>query len=1211
MSSALENLFDAEYYLTVYSDIKENNIDPYDHYFNYGHKEGRMPNALFDPIFYRLKYMKEEEYEQEPLQHYLNLKDKNIDTHPLFDCKFYLAKLKQELNGVSPLEHFLTEGWEKNISPTPFFDTEYYLENNLDVKKYNLNPIVHYLQYGETENRLPSDQFAQLEVRKPFMYEIWNLYAYNSRRKLSCYAIKAANKTNIYNPKLLDKLEDIIDPNRKLNRIFDGDFYLNAYSDIKNANMNPLFHYSKFGSLEGRMPNALFDPTYYRQKNMDVADVTEPIVHYIKNAGKLIDTHPLFNAKYYNEKLKHLNEPIEEGETLLEHFLNKGFKKELSPTPHFDSSFYVNEYPNIRDYKLNPVTHYLTYGEKEGYYPSKEFVPNFFEFPPLPADENIMVFESKTKLQLYVEDKIAHNKPFQKFLINLKQTQKEDLTIVFVTHDASRTGAPLIILKLAEYFKKNLGVTPLNIIFGGNDLTQEFESLGPTYTLQHYMKDAKMLEIELKALSAAIKGRLPIGAFVNSAESRLILSYLKEEEIKVISLVHEMANYYKQEAWKDIAKYSELVVFPSQPVKKQAIKNTKFDDKQLMVLGQGLFKPELLKQNKIECKTKLRQQLKLPKNSFIVLGCGTTNERKGVDIFVATAIDYVQSSLVNNNVYFVWLGEVIDEFVIKRALKDIKLAQLEERILFPGAVKDTATYFVGSDVFYLTSRADPFPCVIHEAMAAQLPVIGFENTGGFVEAIDKNSGFAVSFKDISSVSKILNDFYKNPKKLGEFGANAKKRVIEKFDYLNYTKKLGKLLVELKVDAKNQVIINDKKKKLLSAIDNKAVFKPKKKVIFALEDWYISGVNAVVDNLIRQLNLLGFDAHILFTKNTALGQAKELMPQAPYQFLTDKHLSIQDTWEVLKRYVEASAPCVYFPNCDYVASSLSPDLNNKVGIIGVLHSDDSEHYEHGYRLGHYWNHIVTVSDLIKQEMKKYNPLFDNKTTAILNGIDVTAQKMPIKSEVFSIIYTGRIVQYQKRIFDLVKIAEHLDKRGIDFVFTFIGGGEDEGEFREMIKPLEERGSIRYLGRQPKEVVEEELSKHHLFVLFSDFEGLPMSLLEAMACWCAPVVTDIKSGIQEVLVNKENSIISPLDDIEQFVDHLEILSKSPALVNKLAKNAYETLKVKGIRSQDMGKTYAKVINSVFEEIESGKYERPEALTFRSPFGNKLIPPMMQKL
>ncbi len=1205
----LNSLFDENYYLSANADIRNNDIPALEHYLSFGHKEGRCPNILFDPIYYRLSNMEPFEYDMEPMQHYLKNGKNLLDPHPLFDSKFYQTNWGKPIKDMSLLEHFLTIGWKEKVSPTPHFDFEYYLENNSDIREAKMNPLLHYLQYGENENRKPNIDFIPSDSPKPAMYKLWNHMAYQERRKLTYFAIYKEGKPDIFHPTVLDKLEDIIAPTRKLSRVFDSEYYLNVYDDIRTAGLNPFDHYVNYGTYEGRLPNALFDPGYYRLNNMEAGTKEEPLNHYIKNHDKKLNPHPLFDTEYYAKQLD--NESLD-GKTYLEHFLQKGWKKGISPTPHFDIEYYLETYPNIKQHKLNPLIHYLTFGEKEGYSPSPNFYPNFFEKPPKLPEENVVVFKGKTKLQFYAEDKLVHNKPFQKFLTGLYQVPKDEPCMIFVTHDASRTGAPLIILRLAEYFKKHLGITPINISFGGKDLLSDFDVAGPTYTLQYYGKNEESLDIEFVALCNALKARLPIGALVNSAESRRMLPYLKNQNIKVISLVHEMANYYPKDAWKIISKNSELVVFPSQPVLEQAVKNTAFKKDQVLVKGQGLFKPELLKVDKTKAKAKLRKQLKLSKDAFIILGCGTANERKGIDIFVATAIDYLQSNTQKNNVYFVWLGEIIDEYCINRALQDIEITGLNDKILFPGAVSDTSTFFVGSDMFYLTSRADPFPCVVHEAMAAQLVLVGFEGTGGFVEAIDNTCGYSVPFRDLSQVTEIIDDLYAHPEKLKMMGAKAKTRVINEFDYLKYTKEVGQLFIDLPTDVKNKKIINAKKATLAKAIDGKVKFQEKKKVIFALNDWYISGVNTVVDNLVRQLNKLGYDAYILFTSQQSLGQPEEFLPDAPYRFLTDKYLNTEETWDLLKEYLEAATPCVFFPNCDYVASSLSPDLNNDVGIVGVLHSDDSEHYEHGYRLGHYWNHIVTVSGLLKTEMKKYNPLFDPKTTAIYNGIDVEDLKeSPNKNTKFSIIYTGRIVQYQKRIFDLYKIAEKLDERGVDFVFTFIGGGEDEGDFRAMIQPLEEKGRIRYLGRQPMKTVFKELKKHHVFALFSDFEGLPMSLLEALACWCVPVVTDIKSGIQEVLESGKNSIISPLDDIDTFVDNLEKLSKDPKSLAKLAKNAYATLKEKKLRSEDMGESYAKVIDAVFKEIESKVYERPEALTFRSPFGNRLIPPMMQKL
>ena len=45
-------LFDREWYLEQYPDVKESEFDPYDHYLQHGAAEGREPNALFDTDWY-------------------------------------------------------------------------------------------------------------------------------------------------------------------------------------------------------------------------------------------------------------------------------------------------------------------------------------------------------------------------------------------------------------------------------------------------------------------------------------------------------------------------------------------------------------------------------------------------------------------------------------------------------------------------------------------------------------------------------------------------------------------------------------------------------------------------------------------------------------------------------------------------------------------------------------------------------------------------------------------------------------------------------------------------------------------------------------------------------------------------------------------------------------------------------------------------------
>lgn len=200
-------------------------------------------------------------------------------------------------------------------------------------------------------------------------------------------------------------------------------------------------------------------------------------------------------------------------------------------------------------------------------------------------------------------------------------------------------------------------------------------------------------------------------------------------------------------------------------------------------------------------------------------------------------------------------------------------------------------------------------------------------------------------------------------------------------------------------------------------------------------------------------------------------------------------------------------------------------------------------------------------------------------------------------------------------DFVSIAEKLEKTGIDYIFTFIGDGPDYGEFENEMNNLVNKhkiknGKIRVLGRQPIKLVYEELEKAHAFALCSDFEGLPLSLLEALSNYCVPVVTNIKSGITEVLKHKKSALISPIGDADAFVENLMFLYKNETARKEMAQQAFEVLSKYGLRAEDMGEKYAVIIDEMFKELAAKTYERPESL---NPTKNKniLLPPTYQKI
>ena len=103
---------------------------------------------------------------------------RTISAAGAFDASYYRRYCLQGLARLQdPLWHFVTSGWKNGHSPSVEFDTPYYLLKNDDVKVANLNPLFHYLEYGQAERRLPvrsslEAQHAAIPEASPLRYFI-------------------------------------------------------------------------------------------------------------------------------------------------------------------------------------------------------------------------------------------------------------------------------------------------------------------------------------------------------------------------------------------------------------------------------------------------------------------------------------------------------------------------------------------------------------------------------------------------------------------------------------------------------------------------------------------------------------------------------------------------------------------------------------------------------------------------------------------------------------------------------------------------------------------------------------------------------------------------------------------------------------------------------------------------------------------------------
>jgi hypothetical protein len=173
-----------------------------------------------------------------------------------------------------------------------------------------------------------------------------------------------------------------------------------------------------------------------------------------------------------------------------------------------------------------------------------------------------------------------------------------------------------------------------------------------------------------------------------------------------------------------------------------------------------------------------------------VLGVGTANERKGIDLFVETAIALCGSE---SKVVFVWVGPINEPLEVSIRAQ-MAAAGLSDRLIFTGLVAhdEMDSFYVGADVFLLTSREDPFPQVVLEALDAGLPVIAFEGATGCDHLIGRGCGRLVTPFNTASMAAAAQALLDRPEEARALGELGREIVASEFSYRRYAFELAAL-----------------------------------------------------------------------------------------------------------------------------------------------------------------------------------------------------------------------------------------------------------------------------------------------------------------------------------------------------------------------------------------------------------------------------------
>lgn len=208
-------------------------------------------------------------------------------------------------------------------------------------------------------------------------------------------------------------------------------------------------------------------------------------------------------------------------------------------------------------------------------------------------------------------------------------------------------------------------------------------------------------------------------------------------------------------------------------------------------------------------------------------------------------------------------------------------------------------------------------------------------------------------------------------------------------------------------------------------------------------------------------------------------------------------------------------------------------------------------------------VLTVSEDVRQSLLAHWSGDQRRVSVLINGVNTSRynpaqydqrncrEELGLPAEA-PIVGTVCVFRTQKRLECWLDLAARTLKEIPDAYFVVIGDGPTEEQVKARAKALGLLDRIRFPGRLDE--VRQWLAAMDVYLMTSEFEGLPIALLEAMSMEL-PIVTTSAGGIAEAVTDGTEGFVVPVEDWENLLPPLVKLLRDADLRQKTGKAARE--------------------------------------------------------
>lgn len=330
----------------------------------------------------------------------------------------------------------------------------------------------------------------------------------------------------------------------------------------------------------------------------------------------------------------------------------------------------------------------------------------------------------------------------------------------------------------------------------------------------------------------------------------------------------------------------------------------------------------------------------------------------------------------------------------------------------------------------------------------------------------------------------------------------------------------------------------------------------KKIVFFIGTLGNGGAERVVSILTRQYVNMGLSVQIVLYYDQE--PFYDIHPDVSITYIEretkSKNLLKNLRW--LRRYLIQNAAVVVSFLAQFNMIALAAAFGTKIPVVVADRNDPRHMPKQGpVRLARNWLYHLADTVVVQTQHNKdyFSKSLQKKCKIIYNPVDLQQyQGLALRTEKKHRIVSAARLMKQKNQLMLIDAFAQIRKDFPDYTLTIYGEGPFRETLEQRIKELGLGDSVFLPGKVQN--VFDCIADAELFVLSSNFEGMPNALIEAM-CLGLPVISTKVSGATDLIEHEKNGLLTDVADTQQLTENIKKMLENPQLRCSCANNALD--------------------------------------------------------